>query len=150
MWNGDSLGVNEAIVSTGDYLPIHGTWELIQQSDGNLVLYGWFFNRNPAERRFEWSSGVQLKTDDLHTVRTYLQDDGNLCTYYTTPTGTKAVWCSGSATRDRSLAYTLNIGGRYNGEVFIYGFDPARHMRTVHKFRLNSRSILDKPGFIDV
>lgn len=76
MTPGSALGADQAISSCD------GRFSLVQQGDGNLVLY-------MAGKGALWSSGTQ-GTAGRTTV---MQDDGNLVVY--TPEG-KAVWNSGT------------------------------------------------------
>ena len=142
MWDGRSLGINDALISSS------GLYELVQQSDGNLALYVWRDSESTIgwKRHFKWNNGVQLKLDSEHTVRLQLQGDGNLCTNYTTPTGSENVWCTGSATGDLSLRHALELDN--NGRVYVLSYDPSRNMRLVHKFLVNSD--VGRPGFIDL
>ncbi|MEP7126701.1 MAG: hypothetical protein ABJE95_37570, partial [Byssovorax sp.] len=71
---GQQLGVNEGMTSCD------GRFTLIQQGDGNLVMY-----QNGVEAL--WSSG----TSGTAAQTTVMQDDGNLVTY---TADSKAVWSS--------------------------------------------------------
>ena len=83
-----------ATLTQGQYLVSpHGKCYLIQQGDGNLVLYA---GSGPGNRgNAIWGSGNY--TTASGNVYTLMQTDGNLVTYTGTPSAPKgAVWSSGT------------------------------------------------------
>ena len=86
-----SLGVNQSIFSPSN------TYELIMQSDGNLVLY------RTANHHAIWATG----TNGKDVMRATMQGDGNLVLY--TYTG-HPVWASNTNGKNNSSLYMQDDG----------------------------------------
>ena len=88
---GQFLGINQTLLST------NGTWELIMQSDGNLVLY------RRANMHPTWST----KTNGKDVMRAIMQADGNFVLY--TFAGAP-VWASNTAGKNGSFLIMQDDG----------------------------------------
>lgn len=88
---GQSLGVNQALLST------NGKWELIMQSDGNLVIY----------RRETGHAMWSTNTHGKDVMRAVMQGDGNFVLY--TYAG-KPVWASNTAGKNGSFLIMQDDG----------------------------------------
>ncbi len=88
--SGKTLKAGERLVSN------NGTYRLIMQTDGNLVLY----KKNTAKAL--WST----KTDGKSGARVVMQTDGNLVVYK----GSKAVWASGTNGKSGARLVLQNDG----------------------------------------
>ena len=81
----DTLPPEGRLNPNDDVVSNNGRFQLIMQTDGNLVLYD---NTNPASRKPIWASGTQGQAVN----NCIMQSDGNLVIYGFN----KPIWSSGT------------------------------------------------------
>lgn len=120
-----NLGSNVTVYSghkrlnVGDYLT-NGNYKAIMQSDGNFVVYEYYWQNGQKKNRAKWCSSTALQG----AYRNYhidVQEDENLVIYATPSNYTsreKAIWCTGTDNRNNKGAHTLKLES--NGTLSLY------------------------------